>query len=117
MYKIYLGHEGKVHTTDHATQRSPVQLQCDTQTPFLLLVLLCSMLRYILKQLHRLQDVGLVGVYNAAIQQHLVHDVVHLNAAHMPPSNNDVHSQTASERSPAAADDSTHFSWLHDRGT
>lgn len=34
--------------------------------------------RHVLQQLHWLQYVGLVGVHNAAIEQHLVHDVMHL---------------------------------------
>jgi hypothetical protein len=50
--------------------------------------LMCSMyvaavpsllLRHILQQLHRLQYVLLVGVYNAAVHQHLIHYVVHLH--------------------------------------
>jgi len=35
-----------------------------------------------LQQLHWLQDVLLVGVNNAPIEQHFIHDVVHLSTLH-----------------------------------
>lgn len=37
---------------------------------------------HVLQQLHWLQDVLLVGVNNAPIEQHLIHDVVHLSTSH-----------------------------------
>jgi hypothetical protein len=33
---------------------------------------------HLFKQLHRFKDVVLVGVHDCPIQQHLIHDVVHL---------------------------------------